>query len=489
MGGVHTYIQCLRDYLESRGHVVDIIAHQPGMREVYRSGDQWIEDKWIQKDQLLPAWHKQSGGSRWIDGRELEFWAYAEALMRFDLGRYDILHAQDIFSARALRRVKPAAVPLLVTLHGSLYHQWRVTGDIRHLTEDEQQYLLWLEQQGALAGDRVIVSSEWLRSEVMKQGADPERVAIIRYGLSGNRFAARSEEKPAKPATRTHPVIACPARLVPIKGHRGLLRAAQLVIDQRPNTQFWLIGDGPLRTDLEKEAETMGLSQSVRFLGDRDDVAGLLDQSDIMVLPSLLDNQPFVIIEAQMLGKPVVANQTGGIPEMVEEGVTGYIVNFSDPEQVVDKLIKLLDDEQLRKKMGLAAVYRAVRKWPLHRMGKQTELQYHLALEDTTSNETIGIAGSHHRQWSNVKMPAPPDERGELIIRGSETINWFQLLDPNLVPVIWGDFSAGEQVHEKRVPLLAYTLVYRSNGKLQQRKVKFTDQLTIVDLMEGGNRC
>ena len=113
------------------------------------------------------------------------------------------------------------------------------------------------------------------------------------------------------------------ANLRPEKGHDTLIAAASRIVDERPDTEFLIVGDGPLRESLERQVTARGLGARVRFLGERSDVPALLASSDIFVLPSRSEASPNGVLEAMAAGLPIVASRVGGVPELVESGVHG----------------------------------------------------------------------------------------------------------------------------------------------------------------------
>ncbi len=120
-----------------------------------------------------------------------------------------------------------------------------------------------------------------------------------------------------------------------------------------------LVGDGPLRRTVEEELRRLGLGATVRLLGEREDVATLLAQSDVFVLASRSEGLPLSILEAMAAGLPVVASRVGGVPELVVDGETGLLVRPGDPEQLAAALGRLLADELLRRRLGEAGRARA----------------------------------------------------------------------------------------------------------------------------------
>lgn len=141
------------------------------------------------------------------------------------------------------------------------------------------------------------------------------------------------------------------ARLDYVKGHRYLFEAVPQVKEEIENVKFLLVGDGPLRNNLERQAKLKGISQEVIFLGDREDALEVIATLDLLVLPSLNEGMGRVLLEAQALGVPVVANRVGGVPEVINDGKTGILIPAKQPGVLAETIINLLRDNSNREKM------------------------------------------------------------------------------------------------------------------------------------------
>jgi len=150
-------------------------------------------------------------------------------------------------------------------------------------------------------------------------------------------------------------VIGALGNLRPEKDLETFLLAARGILDAIPSAEFLVIGDGPARDNLERLASDLRISESVHFLGERSDVSDLLAALDILVMTSYTESFPNAILEAMAMGKPVVATNVGGIPELVEEGQTGFLVSPRDPEAIADRVLSLSRDSARRQQMGRAA--------------------------------------------------------------------------------------------------------------------------------------
>lgn len=204
--------------------------------------------------------------------------------------------------------------------------------------------------------DRIVTPSFFLKRGIARGlNVRDDRITVIPNGIDFSRFGRRS----AGPAGRSAvgipsrgKVVGMIANLVPVKDHAVLLAAVPQVHRQLPDVHFLLIGDGPLRTRLEAAAKTLGVSQSVHFLGYRSDVRNLVALFDVSVLCSKVEVHPISLIESMACGVPVVAPEVGGIPEIVRDGETGILVPQGDPDALAGALVILLKNPSLARTMG-----------------------------------------------------------------------------------------------------------------------------------------
>ncbi len=135
------------------------------------------------------------------------------------------------------------------------------------------------------------------------------------------------------------------------KNHIGLIESFKLLHDKAPNTVLKLIGTGELEKNVKDIVAELNLNDCVEFLGLQSNVYSHLNNADIFVLPSLWEGMPMTLIEAMGTGLPIVATGVGGVPDMIENNVTGLLVDI-DKEQIAEALLKLINDGNLRQKLG-----------------------------------------------------------------------------------------------------------------------------------------
>jgi L-malate glycosyltransferase len=221
--------------------------------------------------------------------------------------------------------------------------------------------------------DRIVCNSQAAARALTDQGIGRRRVVVIGNGLPASAFA------PAQPALPRAPGIVRVGMIArmntPAKNHKLLLRAAARLVSNFPLVQFVLVGDGPLRQELEKEAEILGLGARALFLGDRRDIPAILASLDISVLPSESESQSNAILEAMAAGVPVVASNTGGNPELAGEG-RGILVRCGDEHSLAQGIAKLLQNNELRQVIGEHAKGFVKRNFTIESMRSRFEELY-----------------------------------------------------------------------------------------------------------------
>jgi L-malate glycosyltransferase len=170
-------------------------------------------------------------------------------------------------------------------------------------------------------------------------------------------------------------VVGTVGRLTPIKGIEYLLQGVSLLVHEQtvPLIQVVIVGIGPLRTELERLAQRLGISERVRFMGERQDVPSLLGLFDIFVMPSLHEGIPMALLEALAAGCPVVASAVGGVPEVVRDGKDGMLVPSKDPAAIAEAIQALHASQPLRARFQQAGPERVVTEFGAERMASCTK--------------------------------------------------------------------------------------------------------------------
>jgi glycosyltransferase involved in cell wall biosynthesis len=205
--------------------------------------------------------------------------------------------------------------------------------------------------------DRVLTSAEAIRQMVIAVGVPAERVLTMPAGID---LAAFPFGRPAPEVRRalgvTEPVVGSVAMFRGSKGHAELLAAFDGLRARHPRASLLLVGDGVRRAAVEQQAREMGLGRSVVFTGFRPDVPALLAAMDCFVLASTrTEGVPQSVLQAFAAGVPVVARDTGGIPEVVTDGVTGTLVRDAAPEALAEAIAAVLGDPEAARARAAAA--------------------------------------------------------------------------------------------------------------------------------------
>ncbi len=229
------------------------------------------------------------------------------------------------------------------------------------------------------AVDGVAAISHGVADSLAKAGVVRERVTIIPSGVdcehfrladSGTRAAARAGLGLAPEAL----VLGSVGMLEPRKGHRHLLEAIARIVraGKGANLACVIAGDGSLHADLQRDAEMLGVARQVRFLGRIDDVRTVLAATDIFAFPSLREGLGVAVLEAAASGLAIVASGTGGIGDVIEDGVTGMLVAPGDSEALAAAIMRMAASPQERAAMGQAARICAERKFSMSAMAART---------------------------------------------------------------------------------------------------------------------
>jgi glycosyltransferase involved in cell wall biosynthesis len=262
--------------------------------------------------------------------------------------------------------------------------------------------------------DRLVAVSRSIVGKLRADGRVGVPMQLIYNGVDLDRYDSQEacctlpEEYGFAPGS---PLVGVVARLEPEKGHPTLLEAWPMVLERVPKARLLIVGEGSQRDALEAQADELGLlgepcagdacvgtrharpGAKVVFTGRRDDVPAVTAALDVAVLPSYREAQGLVILEAMALGRPVVASNVGGIPEMVEDGVTGLLVPPRDPAALAAAIVRVLTDHPLADTMARAGRILAHERFCVDRMVR--------ALQDVYE-EGAAIA-----QERAAKVPAP----------------------------------------------------------------------------------
>jgi glycosyltransferase involved in cell wall biosynthesis len=205
------------------------------------------------------------------------------------------------------------------------------------------------------------------------EGFDDESFEIVHYGIDPN-------GEPV-PYAADVPRLLCVGRLIPIKGHIVLLRAFAEARRQLPNLELEIAGRGPLEPALKALVRELGITDSVRFLGQVSPIQAAIERAAVVVVPSMGEGFGMAALEAMERSRPVIAADVGGLGELVRDGETGLLVPAGEAEPLRDAILKLAGDLDLAREMGAAGRRRALSRFLQSFCTERTELLYEGALE------------------------------------------------------------------------------------------------------------
>lgn len=271
-------------------------------------------------------------------------------------------------SKYAIKNIKPK--PHLIHAHFSypdgygmigLAKKWKVPliisalGTIERKVAYEGSYTSRQIIEAMNFADKVLSVSDDLKLHIVNLGINEEKVHVVPNGVDTTKFkpAGKEHARNLLNLPQDKNIVLFVGALRKIKGVDYLIEAAKYFVDA--NTDLFMVGrDDGLRKSLEKRAQELEISDYIKFTGpvNHEDIPIWISASDILVLPSLSEGRPNVVLEALSCEVPVVAADVGGIPELMVDGETGYLVPAKNPAELSEKINKLLEDRSRREKMG-----------------------------------------------------------------------------------------------------------------------------------------
>ena len=260
------------------------------------------------------------------------------------------------------------------TVHNSIFY-----ADWHNL---KLKAMAWVETRLAHCTDRIITVSDALRLEIInREGLSPDLPVTVYNGIETEQFYSASD----KPGLRRElglpldgKLVGTVARLSSQKGVSHFIKAIPKITEKQAH--FIITGDGPLREELESLTKQLNLQEVVIFTGARNDIPKLLAALDVFVMPSITEGLSIAILEAMASSLPVVASRVGGIPEIVQDGVTGILIPSRDENALAQAISELLTNEEKASSMGMAGHRQVELNYSAATMGKRVTELYMEAL-------------------------------------------------------------------------------------------------------------
>lgn len=238
---------------------------------------------------------------------------------------------------------------------------------------------LFIERILAKFTDRIITLSEDEKNKYIELKIDKaDKFITIYAGIDLEEFldSQANIRKQDLGFNNSDLIVGSIGRLDPEKGHAYLIEAVPIVLAEIPQVKFLIIGDGVSRKELQERAISLGIKDSIRFLGLRKDVSRLLSIMDVFVLPSLYEAFGIAILEAMAKGLPVIASKVGGISELVIDGETGILIPAGNPTAIAESIKFLLKNKEKVKILGANGYARTQRYFTINLMVEKIEKLY-----------------------------------------------------------------------------------------------------------------
>ncbi|MEK7762044.1 MAG: glycosyltransferase [Nitrospirota bacterium] len=291
-----------------------------------------------------------------------------------------ILHTHDFKSTLfGMLSSINMSVKRVATAHGSIKHSLKIRTSL-FLEEQILQYMF----------DRTIAVAEDIQVQLRRKGFREEQVRLIPNGIDLSLFDSQLPtvgKQDCRWVGKGAPVFGVVGRLVLDKGHVVFLNALSRIKQNHPKVHALIVGSGPLREEIQNEIRRLGLEESVALCGVRDDMPAIYRQIDCIVIPSLREGLPYVLLEAMANKIPVVASRVGDIPRLIRHGETGFLVPPENVDELQKHMTMVLEHPDLSTKLAESG-YRLVREgFSATRMVNEVEEVYESLMRGTSGPE------------------------------------------------------------------------------------------------------
>lgn len=295
-----------------------------------------------------------------------------------------IVHTQ-ILTANIYGRIAAilARVPVIISAEQNVYYK-------------KKRVHIWLDKIIAKNTDKIIAVSNKVKEFTSGQeGIAKDKFELIYNGIDSTEFLPTNSRKDIREKFNLREgdfVLGTVGILTTQKGHCYLIQAVSQLVKRYPNTVLLVVGKGELKEKLQEMVHKMGLQENVRFLGLRRDIPNLLNCMDVFVFPSLWEGTPLALLEAMLMGLPVVASSVDGILEIVEDGKNGILVPPRNVGVLSDAIDRLIRNPQLRRNLGKAAREHILEKFEVRQYIRKLESLYNRLWEEK-------LEGKREKLW------------------------------------------------------------------------------------------
>lgn len=311
----------------------------------------------------------------------LSLWLLYTAMPSFNRS-YDIIHCQfghECFRGMAFRTINELKAKLITIFRGY---------DISSFVEKKGIHIY---DELFKTGDFFLANCEFFRQKVINLGCDPQKIVVHFSGLACDRFIYKPRHLPADGRIR----LATTGRLVEKKGIEYAIQAVAKQAKITPNIEYNIIGDGELKAKFAQLIQELGVDKIVKLVGwkNEGEIIEILDQTQIFLAPSVTatdgnqDAPINTLKEAMAMGLPVISTYHGGIPELVEDGISGFLVPERDAEALAEKLGYLIEHPEKWKTMGKAGRDRVETNFDLDKLNDKLAKIYQQILESGERNK------------------------------------------------------------------------------------------------------
>jgi len=359
-GGGERYLELLFERLDRARYRALLICPEPGSF-VGRMKERGVETHLVH---LAPLFNP------------IALWRLTWLLARERVTILQTHGARANFYGRIAGRL--AGVPVIIsTVHNSLKDY-----EVRSFRRGLYTFLLRLTLP--LVHRIICVSDSNRRDLIDECPAAAARIQTVYNGVDPSAFSSQPDRTKVREELGivSGPVLITIARLTEAKGHRYLLQALPRLLETWPQLCCLFVGEGELHDTLQRMAMDLGVERCCRFVGIREDIAEILAAADVVVLPSLSEGFPFVLLEALAMGCPVVASRVNGVPELIEDHKTGLLVPPRDPQALATAIREVLSDSTAASKMGAAGRAVVQERFTVDHMVANTTAIFDAAMQD-----------------------------------------------------------------------------------------------------------